>query len=197
MTSKMVFLARVYFSPAALLLNIGVLNMDRRLFLSALASLPLLNATASLAQPATVVQVTAQPGVRAVVRAGRGEGFLLEVSGFNIGMPPSAQFNIGMPPADSLGNFEIQDLMSREITVRIGTNLGNFEIQDFMAGRYRRGNTRGTLAMEISGRNPASGFLMIVASAAAAFGAEALGQGGSGQIGIGETRTGFLLEVSG
>jgi len=171
--------------------------MDRRLFLASLASLPLLTTTAALAQSGAIVQATADPGTRATVRPRRGSGFLLEVSGFNIGMPPSSQFNIGMPPTLQLGNFEIQDLMARDITVRIGSNLGNFEIQDFMSGRYVSGATRGTLALEISGRSPANGILMIIASAAAAFGADALGSGGRGQIGIGETTTGFLLEVSG
>lgn len=171
--------------------------MDRRLFLSAIASLPLVGATTAIAQAAPVLQVTAQPGARAVVRPGQGEGFLLDVTGFNIGMPPTARFNIGMPPATRLGNFEIQDFRSRTITVQIGTNLGNFEIQDLMAARFQTGDRRGSLAIEMSGRNRANGFLMIVASAAAAFGADALGRGGEGRITIGETTTGFLLEVSG
>jgi len=171
--------------------------MYRRHFLSALASLPLLKASIGFAQPAPMLQVTAQPGATATITPGRGEGFLLEVTGFNIGMPPSSQFNIGMPPNLQMGNFEIQDFRSRTITVQIGTNLGNFEIQDLMAARFQNGETRGSLSIEMTGRNRANGFLMIVASAAAVFGAQALGRGGQGQITIGDTTTGFLLEVTG
>lgn len=172
--------------------------MQRRAMLAGLAGLTILHnlpAIASTAAP--LVQVAAAPRGRASISPARGEGFLLEVSGFNIGMPPTARFNIGMPPASQLGNFEIQRLRGERITVRVGNNLGNFEIQDLMSSRWSLGGEGGTLSIEMSERAPASGFLVLVASAAAVFGAEGLGRGGQGQVSVGNTTTGFLLEVSG
>ena len=52
--------------------------------------------TAVAANHATVLSA---PRGRASISPAEGEGFLLEVSGFNIGMPPTARFNIGMPRA--------------------------------------------------------------------------------------------------
>lgn len=173
--------------------------MQRRTLLAGLASLPILSTVPALAATATpIIQVAAAPRGRASISPAEGEGFLLEVSGFNIGMPPTARFNIGMPPANQMGNFEIQRLRGQRITARVGSSLGNFEIQDLMASRWSWGETNsGALSIEVSERGPAAGFLMIVASAGAVFGAEGLGRGGRGQISVGDTTTGFLLEVSG
>ena len=172
--------------------------MQRRTLLAGLASLPILHTVPALAATSPIIQVTAAPRGRASISPAEGEGFLLEVSGFNIGMPPTARFTIGMPPANQMGNFEIQRLRGQRITARVGSSLGNFEIQDLMASRWSWGETNsGALSIEVSERGPATGFLMIVASAGAVFGAEGLGRGGRGQITIGDTTTGFLLEVTG
>lgn len=173
--------------------------MQRRALLAGLASLPILRAGPAFADTAApIIQVAAAPRGRASISPTQGEGFLLEVSGFNIGMPPTARFNIGMPPASQLGNFEIQRLRGQRVTVQIGNNLGNFEIQDLRSSRWSWGETAsGLFTVEINGVNPASGFLMLVAGAAAVFGAEGLGRGGRGQVTVGPTTTGFLLEVSG
>ncbi|TBX28050.1 hypothetical protein [Nioella sediminis] len=173
--------------------------MQRRALLAGLASLPILRTVPAFADTASpIIQVAAAPRGRASISPAQGEGFLLEVSGFNAGMAPTAQYSIRMPPASQLGNFEIQRLRGQRITVQIGSNLGNFEIQDLQSSRWSWGDSiSGSLMIERTSRHPASGFLILVASASAVFGAEGLGRGGQGQVTVGPTTTGFLLEVSG
>lgn len=172
--------------------------MQRRTLLSAITSLPILSVPMiARAADGIVVQVTASPeGARATITP-RDEGsFLLEVTrlGFNFGMPPSSRFNIAMPPADRLRDYDGGNVVGQEVSVTVGSNTAWIIIESMSLGEFGNGETRGRLEIEANNRTAGLGFLMPVASAAAAFGARAMGRGGEGQVTIGGTSLGFLLE---
>ncbi|WP_341861162.1 hypothetical protein [Gymnodinialimonas sp. 57CJ19] len=172
--------------------------MHRRTLLSAFASLPLLSVPMIAgAQEGRLVQVTAsQEGARATITQQGENRFLLEVTrlGFNIGMPPSSRFNIGMPPAERLQGFDGRSVMGQEVTVSVGSNTAWIIIESMTFGDFGSGGARGRLEIEVNGRTAGLGFLLPVASAAAALGADAMGRGGEGRLSMGGTQLGFLLE---
>lgn len=172
--------------------------MHRRTLLSAFATLPILNIPMiAHAQERMVVQATASPeGARATVLRQGENRFLLEVTdlGFNIGMPPSARFNIGMPPFNSLREFDGGNIIGQEVSLRIGDYTLSLKMDDPGTGNWSWGETSGVLAMEGDARAAGAGFLMPLAGAAAAIGARGLGRGGNGELSVGGTSLGFLLE---
>ena len=139
--------------------------MNRRQLLGLLAAAPLLRPGIALAQQ-VFVQVKAASGIEASVRR-QGRRFLLEVSGFNIGMPPTLGFNIGMPPTAQLGNFEIQDLMGRTVEVALGGVSTSLVLGPGNTIAWRSGGQSGALDIEVARQGAVAGFLVIVTAAAA------------------------------
>lgn len=172
--------------------------MHRRTLLSAVATLPILSIPfVAHAQEGVILRVTASPErAQATVTQQRGDRFLLEVTdlGFNIGMPPSSRFNIGMPPMDRLRDYDGGNLNGQEIGVSLGASSGWIRIESLRNGQWSWGESRGEMAIEANERAAGLGFLMPIASAAAAAGARALGRGGEGAVTIGGRPLGFLLE---
>ncbi|WP_068297471.1 hypothetical protein [Pararhodobacter sp. CCB-MM2] len=159
--------------------------MFRRQFLLSAPALMLLPALPALAQSGPSLSASADNGNSGTIRPHR-DGFLLEVSGL--------RFNIGMPPTNRLGNFEIQDLMAREITYRVGNAAVTTTLRANGTGQYTLPNGRsGSLNYRSQGGGTALGYLTITMTNTVVLGSS-LGRGGAGQISIGGRSINFMLQ---
>jgi hypothetical protein len=156
--------------------------MHRRLFLSSLATVPILVASPAFAgwDEGVAAVFNAGPGQRARVTRTR-SGFLLEVSGarFNIGMPPAAQLAEVSVPSNNLLQFEIQ-MASTRLTAQID-GLRRFRVSK-AGGNDVAVSVRGEQGLRALTDTPEGLFTALVGAAAATMQRAELGRGGDAFI---------------